>query len=407
MKLPPAHYLTYDKNGLNIHRYWNIPVNKSEISYNEAIEHFFELLKDSVRLRLISDVPLGIFLSGGIDSSVVAYLVDNLVSNPVNAYTISFKEDSKRFDESFYAKIVAEKLHFNQRLIPCTAADAFENIPKLIWHLDEPIAEGLIYPLYELAHKAKSEITVALSGEGSDEFLYGYRNYSFEKIRKYFPHFPSTYFRGNDNIRLRALGYVGSSSFERAFNNWAVCFNRNEIKNIFCNEIKYPSIFAKLRNLLTQPPSHNMDAYPWLDQHFRMVDYILTSRDKMSMAASLELRVPFLDHRLVEFMAALPWNMKIKYGREKAILKDSFKQLLPDQIINRRKKPFSAPISMWLKQLTDEFLNDSQLIKDGVLTNSIKEYLPFKNNRALFPRKLWNILMLEIWYRIFFKGFKV
>ena len=127
----------------------------------------------------------------------------------------------------------------------------------------------------------------------------------------------------------------------------------------------------------------------------------------MSMAASLELRVPFLDHRLVEFMAALPWNMKIKYGREKAILKDSFKQLLPDQIINRRKKPFSAPISMWLKQLTDEFLNDSQLIKDGVLTNSIKEYLPFKNNRALFPRKLWNILMLEIWYRIFFKGFKV
>lgn len=271
----------------------------------------------------------------------------------------------------------------------------------------QKLRRSLIYPLYELSNKAKSEITVALSGEGSDEFLYGYRNYSFEKLRKSFPSFPSNYFLGKEDIRLRALGYVFSNSLEKALNNWMVCFSHNEIKNIFCNETNHHSIFSKMTNLLPQPPLHNMDLYPWLDQHFRMVDYILTSRDKMSMAASRELRVPFLDHQLVEFMAALPWNMKVKNGKEKAILKDSFKHLLPNQIIKRRKKPFSAPISMWLKKLTDEFLYDSQLIKDGVLTNRVKEFFPFNNNRGIFPRKLWNILMLEIWYRIFFRGFKV
>ena len=409
MKLPPAHYLIYDKNGLSIHRYWNIPVNKSDISYNEAIMHFSELLKDSVRLRLISDVPLGIFLSGGIDSSVVSYLVNNLVNNPVNAYTISFIEDSKHFDESNYSKIIAEDLNLTHKLITCTADDAFEKIPKLIWHLDEPVAESLIYPVFELANKAKNEITVALSGEGADEFLYGYRNYSFEKLRKYIPPFPynySNFLQGKEDIRLRALGYISSSSLENGFNNWVVCFSQNEIKNIFCNPTNSSSIYHKLKGLLPQAPTHNMDLYPWIDQHFRMVDYILTSRDKMTMAASLELRVPFLDHRLVEFMAGLPWNMKIKNGKEKAILKDSFRHLLPDQIVKRRKKPFSAPISIWLKQLADEFLFDSQLTKDGVLTDRIKEYLPFRNNRAVFPRKLWNILMLEIWYRIYFKGFK-
>ncbi len=406
-KVPPAHYIIMNKNQLEVKRYWNIPFEKNyNINYEEAQSELLRLLDESVNKRMISDVPLGTFLSGGIDSSVITYLARSKVDS-LKTYTIGFSDQKEKYDESLLAEQFSQWANVEQTTTICTTDEAFNRIPKLIWHLDEPISETLIYPFNELSKNAKSEFTVALSGEGADEFLYGYRYYSLETFRRMIQLFNTNYnyFAANENPKMRALGYITSANVKSAFGAWTLVFKNSELLQLLENKYNSFDIIDKMETQINSfIPANSKDYDPFMDQHYRLTDYILTSRDKMSMAESLELRVPFLDHELVEFMASLPSDFKISNMQGKKVLRDAFSDLLPNQTIRRRKRPFSAPMSTWLIPFIHKYISDSRLIEDGILNDRIKNYLAFSGNKNIIsPNKLWNIVMLEIWYRIFIR----
>jgi asparagine synthase (glutamine-hydrolysing) len=426
-KLPAGCLLVYKNGGIQVKRYWQLepqdtsPVRFPKSKLNSLMDELYALLKESVRLRLISDVPLGAFLSGGIDSSSIVGLMHELGTSPIKTFSIGFKEAS--YDELRFARSVAQKFQTEHEEF-VLEPKALELTDKLIHHLDEPFGDFSIFPTYLISKMARNHVKVILSGDGGDELFGGYEHYQAQKLsrppasfifRKMLSSFlrlipPSEKKKGVWNkIKRFSQGFEHDPKHRHL--RWMMFLSDTNKKNLYTADLQREldgvvPLFLRdpFRNLLSESAhfdSLNRELY--LDLRTYLVDDILVKVDRMSMAASLETRVPILDHKLVEFAYSIPGDLKLKGMTTKWIFKKAMERLLPHQNIYRPKEGFSIPIKHWLrKELKDllfDYLNRDRIIDGGFfnfepIERMIDAHLKQRENNS---HQLWALLVFEIW----------
>ena len=415
-KVLPGHYLLVGEGKVEEHEYWDF----AEIEYrswseNEAIERVEALLTDCVRKRLVSDVPVGAFLSGGLDSSVVVALMDGLIApEPVSTFTVAYHEG---YSEKEYARIVADQFRTNHHEFYLEADDFFSSLETLVRFAEEPIVEPAAIALYHIAKLAREHATVLLSGEGSDEVFGGYYLYQFmsqiEKIRKYTPNIllavlPSL---GSFSPKLKNQKYLDwmnlplSQRYQGTSSYLTPSLKKRLYHSDFLNsksaylEDQFAGYFKKVEGKDPLTQMLYVDTKTWL------VDDLLVKADKMTMAASIELRVPFLDYRLIETVAGLAADLKIRNGNGKYLLKKISEKFLPRRIIFRKKMGFPVPTQEWLNNSATEQLNDLLLtIKDlnyfkaGIIDSIMAHHRKKSEDNS---KLIMSFLVLAEWYRMF------
>jgi asparagine synthase (glutamine-hydrolysing) len=426
-KVMAGHYIVVSESGLREQQYWDINFDAME-EYSEALwcERIVESLREAVRIRLISDVPLGAFLSGGIDSSSVVSLMSELIQEPVITTSIGFED--KAYDELDYARLMATRVqsrHFEEVVRP----DALAVIDKLVWHFDEPFADSSAIPTYYVSGLARKHVTVALSGDGGDELFAGYRRYAFdqreERLRQYIP----------SGIRRRAFGalarvYPKADWAPRPL-RWKATFESlacSHIEGYFRSvsavrpELKksllHPDLNAYLKNYQTievlrtyfdkAEGADPLAKILYVDMKTYLPDDILVKVDRASMAHSLEVRAPMLDHHFIELAASIPQSLKLRGGEGKYILKRALSSRLPEDILHRNKMGFAIPLAEWfrtdLKDLAHAHLFDgpeSPLLYRPTIRRIWDEHQNGFRNRAT---ELWTVLMFRLWERRFHSG---
>jgi len=423
-KLPPASYLIWENKRIEIKEYWS-PFNLEGMEKNlleiDVEDRLLELLKISVKRRLISDVPLGVFLSGGIDSSAITALAQEEVPGKVKTFSIGFEDPS--FDESKYASLVSQFLgteHFEQRMTPKDLLDIVPNLPDI---LDEPMADASILPTYLLSKFTRQYVTVALGGDGGDELFAGYPTYLAHKFARKYELFlsklhPAVRFLGNllpvsdNNISFdfKVKKFLSGIGYPDGIRNsvWLGSFSFSDIERVVSPEVLKE--FDRTR--LTEEIGSYEKAFPfkdsttllqYLDLKLYLQESILVKVDRASMASSLEVRAPFLDYELVEFVTGLPPGLKLKGLTSKYILKKAMKNLLPNEVIQRKKKGFGVPIAKWVKgplrDLFEDLLSPDHIKGEGFLnpayvTTLLQDHLL---NRKDNRKQLWTLLVWELW----------
>ncbi len=414
--LLPGHYLWWENGNIKINKYWDVEYESNDEEKSDAyyIDALDELLADAISLRLISDVPLGTFNSGGVDSSLISSYVAKMTDFGLNTFSVGF--DNKDYDERKYAHIVAKQYHTSHHDLVIDMQEYMNLLPKIIWHHDEPLNHAHSIQIFKISQLAKEYVTVVLTGEGSDELFAGYPRYNLlafsrlgslmsikllvEAIAKIL---------GNRKLRIlsRFINYDKDESLVRnsefvpleyvspLFNNGyfkKTLDRRYEILNSVSNSC------SKLNRLL------------YLEQKTYLVS-LLNRQDKMSMAASIESRVPFLDYRLVEFSFKVPERLKMSHLENKIIIKLLALKYLPRQIVFRKKSGFGVPISEWLRDAQGlRVYLDLVREKDSItqtyfnpklLSVIISEHQKRKVDHGEF---LWALINFELWYRIFYKN---
>jgi asparagine synthase (glutamine-hydrolysing) len=422
-RLQPGHVLAADDSGVRIAKYWDIDYPEPEPRSPEyLLERFRELLDESVRMRLLSEVPLGVFLSGGLDSSAILatmskYAGDSRVKTFSVGYQASRAEEAAS-NEFGYARVAADAFASEHHEYHLDATDFAKFVPDLVSYLDEPLADPSCIPLYFISKLAREHITVVLSGEGADEILAGYGIYRrmlaldriyagtgplsrlapwaatvtpSEKLRHYIRMCGQpleTRYRGVSRgfTEEGKLRLVGADRMKRS---------EQQLRNVFGGYFKAVEKASPLDRMLY------VDAKVWLP------DDLLIKADKMTMANGLELRVPFLDHKMVEFAATLPNVSKIHGKGGKTILRHAMRGVLPDAIIDRPKKGFPIPIGSWLRTSLRQFTRDHLLARDsacgryvdrGETTRLVEEH---EQGRADRSQEIWTLLVFEFWHRHF------
>ncbi|MCK4648259.1 asparagine synthase (glutamine-hydrolyzing), partial [bacterium] len=429
-KLPPASILTCGENGqIKIERYWDLSFrSKVKMSEEEYSQRILGLLTEATRLRLISDVPLGAFLSGGIDSSAVVGLMSQLTSQPVKTFSIGFDEED--FSELDYARIIAKLFgtDHHEFIIKPRIVDI---LPQLIWHYDEPCADSSTIPVYYIAQETRKYVTIALSGDGGDESFAGYERYRAHKIASYYEklprflrekiitkvlfHFPEPAKRKSLLRRLKHFSQAISLSPEERNIYWHSYFNKEEKNRLYSQEMK-----ERVKNINSSDylleVYRKSDGKDFLDQTLfvdlmtYLPENILVKMDIATMAHSLEARSPFLDHKLMEFNATIPSNLKLRGLTSKYILKKALKELLPTKILKRGKMGFGVPIGKWFRKELKDYLREILLDKRSLS----REYFKRKRIEELLAEhvsgkidhgyRLWALLNLELWHRVFKVG---
>ena len=429
LRLPPGHLLTWHDGRTAIESYWDIPEpDGTEISEQEAVEEFLRLFEESVRLRLMSDVPLGMFLSGGIDSSAISAVMSRMVSRPIKTFSVAFQE--RDANEFAYARMVARKFGTDHHEVTVTPAAFFRKLPDLIWHEDEPIAFPSSIPLYFVSELAAGQVKVVLTGEGSDELLAGYGRYGKTILNLRLGGIYSRLFPGivrrPVSAAIERMG--GGSDWNRKLSRSFLCIEPEIVRMYYDNF----SVFNR-RSIgdLLQPAWRSIpefhDPYgvhlawfdsrkgPLLDRilYADMKTYLhelLMKQDQMSMAASIESRVPFLDHKLVEFASGLPTRLKLRGLTTKYILKKSMKGILPEEILGRRKMGFPVPLKAWFRQGPGEELTEcltgSRAASRGLFDVERIEVMLRQHREGAFnhSERLWSLLNFELWNRIYIDG---
>lgn len=422
-KLPSAHLLTLEKGEIKTRRYWNLSFQKSEkLPFREAKKELGELLADSVRMRLVSDVPLGILLSGGVDSSTVAAFATQFSSEKVKTFSIGFEEDS--FDESKFAREVAAHLgteHYEDKLSVETAAELISGIGK--W-LDEPLSDASLLPTFLLSRFVRQHVTVALGGDGGDEIFAGYPMYYGHKMARVYDSIPRFLRSGmiepvvnslpvstkNLSFDYKAKRFVAASKFDvvTRHHSWFGSFSIKEQSNLLSEDVLANSsaeIYADAKRLLKIcDAEEQIEQMQYLDMNFYLAEDILTKVDRASMAVSLEVRAPFLDPRVAEFAAGLPLEYKLNGNNGKYILKETIKNLLPKNVTKRAKKGFGIPIAEWLKgrlnPLVRDLLNEDRLRKQNLFNPEFVQKM-LKEHETGFAnhhKPLWTLLVFQLWY---------
>jgi asparagine synthase (glutamine-hydrolysing) len=423
-KLAPAHYLLVEDGRLTTARYWKLRYQpKREIGEREAIEEVRSRLREAVKLRLISDVPLGAFLSGGIDSGSIVALMAELGSGPVNTFSIGFEE--KEHDELPAARLVAERYGTRHREF-IVRPDAVQIIPKLVWHYNEPFADSSAIPTFMLSELTRRHVTVALNGDGGDESFAGYERYRLNMLAHRYDRIPLGLRRRVGRLASvvpvpggpRALPARGKrflqtlgDTRERRYVRWISHFD-TALKSELCTpEFLHaggpdPSAMQLETYAVSDAPDF-IDATLDVDVNHYLPDDLLVKVDIATMAYGLEARSPFLDHPLVEFAATLPSRLKLRGAHKKYILKEAVKPLLPQAIIDRPKMGFGVPLAAWfrneLKELAGDVLASESLRARGYFRPPVVRRLldeHFRGARSWHPQ-LWNLLMLELWHRAF------
>lgn len=423
-KIQPGHTLAFEAESgrLSQEMYWQLSyVPKHRIGEEEACDALRETLTEAVRLRMISDVPLGAFLSGGIDSSIVVGLMAGLSASPVKTFSIGFREAA--FDETAHARRIAEKWGTDHHEF-IVEPDAASIIPMLVRHYGEPYADSSAIPTFYVAQITRRHVTVALNGDGGDESFVGYERYLANEMASRIQSVPGAAAAAGmlrhllpDSInpksnlrRARRFLSVASMPMAERYGRWLTFFTPEEKGSLFTPEFKklissqsdgfYQNLFAEFESLGPIDGAMAADVAAYLPYD------LLVKVDITSMANSLEARSPFLDHEVMELAAHLPVNLKYKDRQLKYLLKKAFADLLPSENVNRRKMGFGVPVGDWFRGPLKELLLDS-LTGSGARTHDlfrpediqclVDDHVSGRRDNAF---KLWNLLMLELWLRM-------
>lgn len=424
-KLAPGHFLIFQDNKIITKQYWDFNFEQTEIrSEEDYIEELRSLIDEAVRVRLVSEVPLGAFLSGGVDSStIVGYMARNM-SQPVKTFSIGFNEDS--YNELKYARIAAKHFGTDHHEFIVTP-EICDMVDELVWHFDEPFADTSALPTYMVSKLARDYVTVVLSGDGGDELFAGYNRYVVDKQRSGLARLPRVVREGlmrpvSEKLPQGAFGknylhnvslepidrYIDSVSHFTELNKrslYAKSFQSNLNGNGFSTGHKLFRSFAEKIDA-----DNAVDPLLYLDSKTYLPGDILTKVDRMSMAVSLEARVPLLDHKLIEFVTRIPASLKLKGFETKHIFKRAVRGLVPDEILDRPKQGFGVPMEKWinlqLRERIHETLTDKRAQERGMFdSNYIKQILDeHERGRRDNSWRLWMLLMLELWQRKFIDG---
>jgi len=426
-KLPAAHTLTLEDGEVQVERYWRLSY-KPRVpvpTVPEAAEQLRELLADSVRMRLVSDVPLGVLLSGGIDSSVVTALAVRASSETVKTFSISFAESS--FDESHYARAVAKFLdtdHHEERFSASLAANLVGEIGA--W-MDEPISDPSVVPTFLLSRFTRKHVTVALGGDGGDEIFAGYPMYFGHYMARAYLAVPRFLRRGlvepavnllpvktgNLSFDYRARRFIAASHYDEVARHHVLfgSFTPQDQESLLTEDVKRASdsdIYADARRIFAECDSNNStESMQNLDTQLYLAEDILTKVDRASMAVSLEVRSPYLDPRVAEFAASLPPRYKLHGYTSKYILKKAAKGLVPPFVWRRGKKGFGVPFAQWLKSelrpLTHDLLSPERLRRTGLFNPEYVAKLRDEHERGIANHRklLWTLLSFELWRESF------
>jgi asparagine synthase (glutamine-hydrolysing) len=426
-KLPPGHLVEYCKGSLKVRCYWDVPAYGSAPpqSEEECLQILESKLAEAVRVRLMSEVPLGVLLSGGVDSSIVVALMARASSSPVKTFSIGFAED--RFNEAQYARVVAERFgteHHEMVVDP----NLEETITYLTSMLEEPFGDSSMLPTYFVCRMARQKVTVALSGDGGDELFAGYDRYAVAMQRRHldgFPQWAGRLYRQRLHPRL-PVGVYGRNYAWNATLNWRDRYldgvtalpARDRERSLFSKD------FLALADRLPDPLQQFQDYYDdtpgapddlsrllYLDTKTYLVGDILTKVDRMSMATSLEVRVPMLDHEFVEWAAGLPIEWKFRASTRKYLLKRLAERLgIPAELLHRPKQGFQLPMEQWLRgELKQKFLSiltEPRTLQRGyfrpdAVRGIVDEHVRGRRNRT---GMLWRMLILEWWHRNYLEG---
>ena len=422
-KLPPGHFAIYQDGKLTVSRYWDFdPSIETPIGKEEACERLRELLNDSVALRMQSDVPLGSFLSGGIDSSLITAIAQSQSTEQVRTFSIGFPVAD--FDETKYAAEVAKHLGTKHQRFE-VSPHGVDVIDKLVWHYDEPFGDSSAVPTWYLSEMTRGEVTVALSGDGGDELFAGYERYQAlwlsSRLQKLFPFHKMPGIglvqRLPDSNKQRSLIRRGKRFLEafgqptaRRYLNWLQIFPESLRASLYTDEFVaslpgddpfdfLDSVWQRSRGRDVVTRASMSDVFSYLPCD------LCTKVDIASMAHGLEVRQPLLDHRIVEFAGSLPVNLKFRGRRGKLILQDAFGSMIPSSIFTRKKMGFGIPIGGWFRDELKPMVHDTLLASDAkiapyfrqdAVAELVRSHEASEQNHGY---RLWNLLILEKWLR--------
>jgi len=406
-KLKSAHYLIFDGKEIEIKRYWNLPTQKIDISYDEVVEESERLIRSSINYRLVSDLEVGSFLSGGVDSSLVSAIMQDLSSKPIKTFTIGFEDGA--YNEAGYAKEVAKHIGSDHYEYIFGVDDVKILLEDFDTYYDEPFGDASALPTMLLSKFTKEKVTVALSGDGGDELFLGYDRYfitqKYYHLFKKFPQFSRTilsYLSAVSNRdRLEKIAYpLKYLSEENLYSVISTSIKPWELESIFSKDFVYeyfnkPS-YLSLQEIEDFNKNDIFDNFSKIDFNRYLVDDILTKVDRASMRYSLEARVPLLDHRVVEFAYSLPTELKLQNGA-KSILKDVLYNYVPKELIDRPKMGFSVPLKEWFRgELKDILYNKIESMDERFNREYLKKLFNAHQKGKNYEYIFWNLMRVRL-----------
>jgi len=427
-KIMPGHYLKVTRKKKEMHSYYSIPTHSESdtLPYPEAKEKLKTLLEDSIQRRLVADVPLGAFLSGGIDSSVITALASKHKSD-LQTFSIGFR-DEKFFDETTYANLVAKHFKTNHTVFSLSNDDLFAHVNTVLDYMDEPFADSSAINVYMLSKETRKHATVALSGDGADEMLAGYNKHA-AFYRMMYRGWKENLVSGLSplwNVLPQSRNGTLSNKF-RQFKRFADGMKLNSKERYwqwagFAKEIEVSALFSESAKTKFQqqqyenrkqellrfiPEKESINDMLLSDMNLVLSNDMLTKVDLMSMANSLEVRVPFLDYQVVNFLFSLPDDYKITGSLRKRILQDAFRDILPEKLYNRPKKGFEVPLLKWFRKelkslIVDDLLSEKNITEQGIFNYSEIEKLKvqlFSSNPQDVHARIWALIVFQWWWR--------
>jgi asparagine synthase (glutamine-hydrolysing) len=416
-KLPPGHHLIFKDGKVKVEEYWDFKFDRvASITEDECAAEVRRLLDDAVKVRLVSEVPLGAFLSGGVDSSTIVGLMAGHMSQPVKTFSIGFNEDS--YNELKYARLTAEKFGTDHHEFFVTP-EICEVVDDLVRHFDEPFADSSAIPTFMVSKLAREHVTVALSGDGGDELFAGYTRYAVEKKREGFAKVPAFLRQGLMQPVSRLLPHnakgrnfihnVALDPADRFLDSMSIFTTLNK-ELLYAGELRQ---FLKKRNRFVDfkelarkvKTGSATDELLYIDSKTYLPGDILTKVDRMSMAASLEARAPLLDHKLIDFVTTIPSSLKLKGLETKYIMKKAVADLVPDEILNRPKQGFGVPIQEWINRqlrarIREELANLTSGNRDYIDQTYVQVLLDeHDRGRRDHSMSLWALFMFQLWHR--------
>jgi asparagine synthase (glutamine-hydrolysing) len=425
-KLEPGHWLRWKDGRIETHRYWLPDFSKKiKISEEEAIEETTRIVRESTRLRMISEVPLGAFLSGGVDSSTIVALMSQESSQPVKTFSIGFEEQD--YSELKYAKRVAEHVgaEYNEFIVK---PNALEILPTLVEHYGEPYADSSAVPTYYVSRETRKHVTVALNGDGGDESFAGYERYAAMLIAERYRQIPAVLRKtlveapvgllpASEVRRSRvrdAQRFLSAANLPRTerYQRWMSAFDRVAKDKIYTEQFRETLHASDDAAVLDKwfaraNGSGVLDAAMLTDQMTYLPNDLLVKVDIASMANSLEARSPLLDHHVIEFAASLPENLKMRRFETKSLLKKVASRLVPREVIYRRKMGFGVPVGKWLRNEMKDYVRDVLLsptalargiVKPDAMRAFVNEHISGERDHSF---QIWTLLMLELWFQRF------
>jgi len=425
-KLEPGHWLRWRKGEIELQRYWQPDFTKKvELSEEEAGERTVEILRDAVRVRLMSEVPLGAFLSGGIDSSAVVALMSQESSERVKTFSIGF--DEQDFSELHHAKRIAEHVGAEHHEF-IVRPDALEVLPTLVEHYGEPYADSSAVPTYYVAKETRKHVTVALNGDGGDESFAGYERYIAMGLTEKYRRVPSFL---RESVIKETVNLIPSSPLKRSrvksakrlldavalprvdrYARWVSVFNEQTKQPLYSDHFREQTQAADATGILAEWFKRAngigvVDAMLLTDQMTYLPNDLLVKVDIATMAVSLEARSPFLDHHVIEFAASLPQNLKLRRLTSKYLLKKVLRKLLPSENLKRRKMGFGVPVGHWFRGKMQPFLREVLLsekaLRRGLFQpDAVRQLIELHvRGERDYSQQLWTLLMLELWFNRF------